>query len=250
MTPIKRRIAVALTAPMLVTLGLAAGAATAQAATTCTSTALFGVCSYLPETVNQNVWDATTGSAQTLTATSASSWHVSAFEPTGAFVRAYPNVHEFLGEPISDYNTVLATFADTMPTGGSEEAAFDIWINGAPGTSSTANEIEVMIWTNDHGQTPSGKLTTTATINGQTFKVWECPAASCGHPYYAFVLTTNESSGKVHIVDTLGWLTSNRLVPASDPLTQVADGWEIGNTGGTTETFSMTKYSLDTKLNG
>jgi hypothetical protein len=35
---------------------------------------LFGVCSYLPETVNQNVWDATTGSAQTLTATSAGLW--------------------------------------------------------------------------------------------------------------------------------------------------------------------------------
>jgi Glycosyl hydrolase family 12 len=217
----------------------------------CTTSAQYGTCSYPPYQVNQNVWNRTARSTQTLTARSAAQWRVSTFEPAGSSVRAYPNVGESLGQPISDYTQVVATFADTMPTGGREEAAFDIWVNGAPGTSSTAHMIEVMVWTSTHRTMPSGGPVTTATIGGQAFTVWECQASGCaGHPYYAFVLTGNESSGRVNILAFLHWLISRGLVPASDPLTQVQDGWEIASTGGSTETFSMTNYQLRVALRG
>jgi hypothetical protein len=98
---------------------------------------------------------------------------------------------------------------------------------------------------------PSGAPVATATIDGQAFTVWQCQTSGCAsHPYYAFVLTGSESSGRVNILAFLGWLISRGLVPASDPLTQVQDGWEIASTGGTTETFSMTNYHLRVALRG
>jgi hypothetical protein len=227
-----------------------AGCGTA-AAGPCRTSARYGTCSYPPYQVNQDMWNRTAESTQTLTARSAAGWRVSTFEPAGSSVRAYPNVYESLGQPISDYAKVVATFADIMPTGGRAEAAFDIWVDGAPGTSSTAHMIEVMIWTSTHRTVPSGASVTTATIDGQAFTVWECRTSGCAsHPYYAFVLAGSESSGRVNILAFVRWLVSRGLVPASDPLTQVQDGWEIASTGGATETFSMTDYHLRVALRG
>jgi len=239
----------------LIATVLAACGATARvpgaAAGPCTTSARYGTCSYPPYQVNQDMWNMTARSSQTLTARSAARWRVSTFEPAGSAVRAYPNVSESLGQPISDYTQVVATFADTIPAGGKGEAAFDIWVNGAPGTSSTAHMIEVMVWTSTHATTPSGAPVTTATIDGQAFTVWECQTSGCAsHPYYAFVLTGNESSGRVNILACLRWLISRGQVPASDPLTQVQDGWEIASTGGTAKTFSMTNYHLRIALRG
>ena len=47
----------------------------------CTTSARYGTCSYLPYQVNQNMWNMTARSAQTLTAQSAARWRVSTFEP-------------------------------------------------------------------------------------------------------------------------------------------------------------------------
>lgn len=225
--------------------GQAPAGPTAGQASACTTSAQYGTCLYPPYRVNQDMWNPGPGSKQTLTATSAGHWRVSTYQPAGAAVRSYPNVSENLGKPISDYSTVQATFAETMPAGADAEAAFDVWVNGAPSTSGATGMIEVMIWTENHGNTPAGTKTTTVTISGQTFAVWECRTSTCvGHPYYAFVLSRNESSGRVHILTTLQWLTQHGLIPASDPLTRVDYGWEIRNTGGATRTFAVTSYSL------
>jgi Glycosyl hydrolase family 12 len=248
-----------LIAAALATLGAAGAPAAGQApggpvagqASACTTSAQYGSCSYPPYSVNQDMWNPGPGSTQTLTAASAGHWQVSTYQPGGAAVRSYPNVSENLGRPISDYTTAQATFAERMPAGAAAEAAFDVWVNGAPGTPSTTGMIEVMIWTENHGNRPAGTKTTTATIGGQTFAVWECRTSSCvGHPYYAFVLSRNESSGTMHILTTLQWLTHHGLIPASDPLTQVDYGWEIRNTGGATRTFAVTSYSLRTVATG
>jgi hypothetical protein len=245
-----RTMVLGLIATVLAGCGSTANVSGAAAAP-CTTSARYGTCSYPPYQVNQDMWNRTARSTQTLTARSAARWRVATFEPAGSAVRAYPHVSESLGQPISDYTQVVATFADTMPTGGRAEAAFDIWVNGAPGTASTAHMIEVMVWTSTHNTMPSGAPVTTATIGGQAFTVWECQASGCAsHPYYAFVLSGSESSGAVNILAFLHWLISRGLVPASDPLTQVQDGWEIASTGGTTETFSMTNYRLRVALRG
>lgn len=244
-----------LIAAAVATLGAAGAPATGQApsgpgggqVTACTTSAQYGTCSYPPYSVNQDMWNPGPGSSQTLTATSAGSWHVVTDQPGGAAVRSYPNVSENLGRPISDYTAAVATFAERMPAGAAAEAAFDVWVNGVPGSASSPGMIEVMVWTENHGNTPAGTKTTTVTIGGQTFAVWECRTSRCvGHPYYAFVLSRNESSGKVHILTTLRWLVRRGLIPASDPLTQVDYGWEIRNTGGAAQTFAVTNYGLRT----
>ncbi|HEV2371071.1 MAG TPA: hypothetical protein VGS19_02785 [Streptosporangiaceae bacterium] len=245
-----RIMPLALATPLLAACGVVAGVLSASGGP-CTTSAQYGTCSYPPYTVNQDMWRPAAGSKSTLTAKSAAQWKVSTYQPPGVAVRSYPNVTENLGQPISAYTTIEATFAETMPTGGREEAAFDIWVNGAPGTSNTAHMIEVMVWTDTHRTRPAGTLTARATIGGQTFNVYECPTSACvGHPYYAFRLTQNEAAGQVDLLSALKWLTANGLVPASDPVTQVQDGWEIGNTGGITETFAMTNYALSVTAGG
>ena len=243
-----RSMALGLITTLLAACGATAGGSRA-AAGPCTTSAQYGTCSYPPYQVNQDMWNRTARSAETLTARSAARWRVTTFEPAGSAVRAYPNVSETLGRPISDYTAVTATFADSTPAGGRADAAFDIWVNGAPGTASTARMIEVMVWTSTQRTVPSGAPVTAATIDGQGFTVWECRTSACAsHPYYAFVLTGSETSGRVDILSFLRWLISRGLVPASDPLTQVQNGWEIASTGGTTETFSMTSYHLHVAL--
>jgi len=225
------------------------GGPAAGQAVPCTTSAQYGTCSYPPYSVNQDMWNPGPGSTQTLTATSAGHWQVSTDQPGGAAVRSYPNVSENLGQPISNYTAAVATFAERMPSGAAAEAAFDVWVNGVPGIAraSATGMIEVMVWTQNHGNTPAGTKTTTVTIGGQTFAVWECTTSRCvGHPYYAFVLSRNETSGRVHILTALRWLVHRGLIPASDPLTQVAYGWEVRNTGGAARTFAVSSYRLST----
>jgi Glycosyl hydrolase family 12 len=245
-----RRIAL-LTAPLIAAGGLAGGVATAAQAAACTTSAQYGTCSYPPYVVNQDEWNETTGSTQTLTATGAGAWKVTTSQPPGAYVRTYPDVSQNLpGDTFSTYNTAVQSFTDSVSyTSGTGETAADLWLNGAPGTSSYSSAtVEVMVWTDNNGQTPAGTDTTTATINGQTFQVWECNTSGCvdslGHIYFAFVLEGSETSGQIHDVDTIGWLVSHGLMSSSLPFNQIDYGAEFGNMSQTTQaTLSFTKYS-------
>jgi hypothetical protein len=245
-----RRI-VLLAAPLIAAGGLAAGVSTAAQAATCTTSAQYGTCSYPPYVVNQDEWNETTGSTQTLTATGAGHWTVTTSQPSGAYVRTYPDVSQNLpGDAFSTYHTVTQNFSDSVSyTSGTGETAADLWLNGAPGTSTyNSSTVEVMVWTDNNGQTPAGTDTTTATINGQKFQVWECNTSSCvsslGHIYFAFVLEGSETSGQIHDVNTIGWLVSQGLISSSIPYDQIDYGAEFGNISQTTQaTLTFTKYS-------
>jgi Glycosyl hydrolase family 12 len=251
-------------APLVVTAGLALGVTPAaqaaakpvtehatKAATTCTTSAQFGLCSYAPYAVNQDEWNPATGSTQELTATSNNDWSVTTSQPAGAYVRTYPDISEELpGLPYSDYSTAVQTFTDSVSfTSGTGETAADLWLNGTPGTSDfSAATVEIMVWTDNNGRTPAGTDTTTATINGQNFQVWECNTSGCvnslGHVFFAFVLEGNETSGQIHDVDTINWLISNGLLSASLPFNQIDYGAEFGSLTQTSAgTLSFTTYN-------
>jgi hypothetical protein len=253
MTPVKR-IAVALTAPVLATFGLVAAATSAQAAATCTTTAQYGSCAEGAYTVQNDEWDMTAGSSQTLTVTGAGNWQAVTSQPSGTYVRSYPDVYQNLpGNPISSYNTLVQTFTDSVSySSGTGETAADDWFNGNPSTSLgvNANTVEVMVWTDNNGHTPAGNDTTTATINGQNFAVWECSSANCGHIIYTFELQgTQETSGQIHLVNTMLWLENQGLVPGSLPADQLSYGAEFGDLNHTTNaTLTVTRYNDD--ING
>ena len=116
------------------------------------------------------MWNAGAANAsQTLSACSFSDWYVSATAQRRRHsVLTYPNSHLDLDNPpkISSLTSVTSTFADTNPGTGTYEDAYDIWLNGIADPSAGSDE--VMIWTNNHGQTPGGSPMATVTFDGQS----------------------------------------------------------------------------------
>jgi len=179
-----------------------------------------------------NEWNSTHG-PQTIWANSFSNWGVES-DQTGTAVETYPCVQENFSNPlITSLSTLTNTFTESMPDVSSldAEAADDVWLNNYG--------IEVMIWVDNHGQTPIGNIIGHVTISGQSFTVW-----FGGGVTYSFVLNGDETSGSTHILTALKWLETHKYVATSATLTQVDFGWEIASTGGSSQDFAMTSYSL------
>jgi hypothetical protein len=197
------------------------------------SSAQFGVWANGGFYINNNMWGPSAG-PQTIWAESYSDWGVQSDQPVGnKTVETYPEIQQdFSNVLVTSLPALTNSFTEAMPdvTGLDAEAADDVWLN--------SYGIEVMIWVDNVGQTPAGKIIGHATISGQSFAVWLRGTT------YSFVLSGNETSGQTHILTTLKWLQKQGYVPASATLTQVDFGWEIASTGGSPMDFTMTNYSL------
>ena len=118
-------------------------------------------------------------------------------------VQTYPNVHR-------DYNDVALTmiksarFAATGPrcAGCVYNIAFDIWLGS--GLSH-----ELMLWTDNWGQRPSGKVVDTVTIGGHEYQVWRSGSGDGG--VISYLSTTPQLSGDMPLseffkdVQNRGW---------------------------------------------
>jgi hypothetical protein len=140
--------------------------------------------------------------SQMLYACSYSDWYVVATiddSNRDGHVKTYPNSHrDFDSEPeINSFKSITSTFAETSPGIGVYEDAYDIWLNGIGSAEST----EVMIWTDNHGQTPSGFVVGTVTIDAKSYTVWK----TTGN-YIAFVASTNFTSATMNLLDFFKWL--------------------------------------------
>jgi hypothetical protein len=192
------------------------------------------------------VWNPIAGASQTLTAYNPGDWSVSADMPAGnTAVVSYPDVQQIYTttsdtpDPLSNFTTITSSFAENGPgSGGGDdyEAAYDIWT----GTGSDNYAQEIMIWVDNHGQTPAGSEVATASIDGATYSVW-----SAGDHPVSLVLNSNETSGTVNILAALNWLESNGYMPSGSGLNQIDFGWEICSTGGVAKTFSMSQYGIE-----
>lgn len=216
-------------------------------ASTCTTSAQYGECSFSPYEVQNNVWNAAAapGWTQTLTATSASDWSVSSDMPgTGTTVISYPDSsYQFsTPEPLADVSRIPSSYDVTLPSGTfSAEAAYDIWLNAVAGGSGAQ---EIMIWTDNHGQTPAGTDTKTVYQDPETgadYTLWD--SGNENGATVTLVANTNETSGSINILDAIEWLVSNGVV-ASGPLAAVDYGFEIASTDGTAQTFAVDSYSV------
>jgi hypothetical protein len=211
------------------------------AATTCSTSAQFGQCSYSPYTLNNNMWGEVSGSAQTLTASSASDWSITGSEPSGGGVKSYPNNQEdYAGPALNTIQTTDQNFALTaVPacnSSSSWEVAADDWLNGVAGSP---NAIEIMVWEDTCHQFPAGSNTgKTITINGQTFDLY---AKTGSDPTYSLVSTTNVTSGTVHFIDTVNWLEGLGYFSSSAELEQLNMGEEIVSTNGAALTWTFDK---------
>lgn len=179
--------------------------------------------------------------SQTLYACSYSDWYVVATMDNSrgdGAVKTFPNSHrDFDNSPqISSLSSITSTFAETSPGSGIYEDAYDIWLNGIASSGST----EVMIWTDNHGQTPSGSVQATVTIDGRSYTVWK----TTGN-YIAFVAGTNFTSGTLNLLDFFQWLMSKGWIPGNSTLGQVDYGPELVSTNGVPATFTFSDFSVN-----
>lgn len=184
--------------------------------------------------VYNNEWNPTAG-PQTIWADSYRLWGVQSDQAAGnTAVETYPCVQkDYNNVPVSSFRLIRNGFTESMPVGAlglDAEAADDVWLNN--------HNIEVMIWVDNHGQTPGGNVVGHVTIFGQRFTLWRQGTT------FTFALNGNETSGVTHILAAIQWLIGHRYVPASATLAQANFGWEIASTGGKPTDFMITKYWL------
>ncbi|HEY7370533.1 MAG TPA: hypothetical protein VIF57_00035 [Polyangia bacterium] len=153
-------------------------------------------------------------------------------------VKTYPNVHkDFNSAPaISSYTAISSSFAHAGPHVGIYEFAYDIWLNGVASNGST----EVMIWTDNFNQVPSGSVQDTVTFDGQSYKVYRSGS------YIAFVDTTNVTSGTVNLLSFFNYIIGKGWIPATSTLGAIDYGVELVSTNGMDATFTVSGFALTT----
>jgi glycosyl hydrolase family 12 len=200
--------------------------------------------------IRNDAWNSDAG-PQTLSACSYSSWNVVASEPSTTDVKSYPDVQmDFQapgasngsGVPISLFNSITSTFAETSPHIGIYDDAYDIFVNSnmIVGQGTT----EIMIWVDNYNQVPSGTKVSTAPLDNRNYDVYyEADNGDGGH-YIAFVANESFSDGTVDILAFFKYAIDQSWIPATAPLNQICFGVEISETGGGEATFEFTDFSI------
>ncbi len=205
------------------------------------TSAQFGTLDLSPYFVTNDMWNESAGNvSQTLYACSFSDWYVTTTASGGGSVLTYPDSHlDVPNTPeISSLSSVTSTFADSNPNTGTYEDAYDIWLNGIADPSGGSDEL--MIWTNNHGQTPAGSPMATVTIGGQTWTAWKGNGG-----YMAFVANSNVTAGSLNLLAFFQWIIAKGWVPADSTLNQVDYGVEICSTNGAPATFSFSNFAVN-----
>jgi Glycosyl hydrolase family 12 len=155
-------------------------------------------------------------------------------------VKTYPNVHkDFSNAPqISSFTTISSSFAHTAPSPkvGIYEFAYDIWLNGVASSGST----EVMIWTDNYNQVPSGSVQETVSLGGQSYKVYKSGS------YIAFVDTTSVTSGTLDLLAFFNHIMGKGWIPSNSTLGAIDYGVELVSTNGQDATFQVNNFSVTT----
>jgi Glycosyl hydrolase family 12 len=211
--------------------------------------------------ISNNMWNCQDGcqgatgnsdGTQTIWGNSSSDWGVTANlgGTTGTAVLTYPEDQQIwtlpdnTDEPLSDFAFLHGNATENMPHASLDaEAAYDIWA-GPTGETSGNFATEIMIWLENHGQTPAGHVVGTTSWYGQTFTVW----SETGNHVITFVLNGTQARGTTHILSAMNYLRNHGMIAKNYGLAQIDFGFEICNTGGTAENFNVTSYNVTDML--
>ena len=195
--------------------------------------------------IHNNMWNSAKypPCESTLTAWSHDNWQVVTRmnnNTRDGAVKTYPNVHkDFRAAPIDSFASITSAFAATSPGVGIYNVAYDIWINGIAKSGHT----ELMIWTDNRKQAPSGRHMEDATFSGRTFKVYKTTTGA----YIALVAAENFSAGKLDLLEIMNWLAAKGWIPANSTLSQICFGIEMVSTDDEAAKFQVTAFSIDAK---
>ena len=204
--------------------------------------------------VTNDSWNASryTGLSQSLHVCSYDSWYALATmnnDNGDGAVKTSPNVQEtWYPTPtkLSGWESITSQFSDVPPGAGPSygiwEFEYDSWLNGLADSNST----EVMIWTFNNGQTPSGSPSGSFTDAGQTYDVYH---SSPPYQYIAFVDRSDRLSGQVNLLDFFRYVISRGWMLSSSTLYQICHGVELVSTNSKPEKFTVSNFSISMKAN-
>ena len=209
--------------------------------------------------VANNCW-ADPSCQQTVTAHGPGNWSLSAHEPAGnTAVMTYPNVQQLMNNysadgtwsgssdtPISGLTALASTYTETMPhnSGTIAQAAWDIWLSNDGGHPN-----EVMVWVDNVNRGSGGAVQkASTTIGGQAWTLYEFGDGELIWSLGAPGTLAQQSSGTVDLLALLHWLQNNGFASSSASIGQIDFGWEICSTGGTNETFTVSRYDLNSTV--
>ena len=192
--------------------------------------------------VHNNMWNiAGYNVRETLRACSAGNWSVTATADNSngdGAVKTYPNVHRDYQDPrLGSFTTIRSSFASRSPHVGIYDGAYDIWMNGVASAGST----EVMIWTDNFHQVPSGSVVKRGlTFSHRTWRLF----ATDDHSYLAYVPNKPLHHGTIAIKKRLSYLTSHGYMPGGSTVGQICFGYEIVSTQGSPARFKIDRFSI------
>ncbi|WP_405062074.1 hypothetical protein OG474_10540 [Kribbella sp. NBC_01505] len=189
--------------------------------------------------VHNNMWNNHNGT-YTMAVCNYNSWYedVTQSKPGDNGVQAYPNVHKDYNDfPLAKIQS--AKFAATAPTcaGCIYNVAFDVWIN-------EGFENELMIWTQNSGQTPAGSKIGTTTIGGQSYEVWKTDGANKPGGIFTYKSVTTQNSGTMPLQAFFKDLEARKWIPANSTTWQVDFGVEVVSTNNTKQRFTFDAFEI------
>jgi hypothetical protein len=194
--------------------------------------------------VNNDAWSGSHG-PQTIYVCNQSSWYAVSNQPNdGGAIETYPDTEYDIGgrdslntKPITSFTNITSTFAETYPSAGGWDAAYDLWSNDWT--------TEVMIWNQwagTNGYWPV-QATIAVTLGGVPYKFFDNGTKGTSNGELMFFRDTQAKSGSVDILAAFQWLVSNGYLKATAEPTQLLYGVEVSYTSGT-ETFPMTGLTM------
>lgn len=204
-----------------------------------------------------------------------SDWTVTANmqPPDYTGVQTYPNVQQLVNNwngdgwnncgstcgdtPIDSLASLTGSWSTVEPalTDGDWELAYDIW--------TTAGK-ELMVWVDPSNQRADngdfimdyqGVPQENVTVGGQTFTLYNYGGTqddpSTGLPQLTLTTQVNgqptyqhAATGSVNLLAVFKYFESVGVIPVGQTLSQIDFGWEICNSGGAAETFTLNGYTL------
>ena len=205
--------------------------------------------------VGNDVWNPISGASQTLTSNGPHSWSVSANMPAGnTAVVSYPNTQQLYTttsdtpDPLTSFTQITSSYTTTgFGQPGDYEAAYDIFL-GTGACDANCYNREIMVWTDNHGQTPAGtEVSANVTIGTASYQLWvTAKSASTADSVVTLVQNSQGAAGAVDILAALNYLVTNGYEPTGAGLNSIQMGWEICSTNGSAETFGLSAYGLTT----
>jgi hypothetical protein len=117
-------------------------------------------------------------------------------------------------------------------------AAFDIWIGDG-------FQNELMIWTENHGQTPAGTRLPDATIGGKTYQVWKSGGISSQGGIFTYVSVPAQKFGTMPLQLFFADLAARNWIRGAATTWQVDYGVETVDTNGAPWRFNVTDFLIN-----